>query len=148
MVKRLPTTQETWVRSLGRGDPLEKEIATHSGTVALKIPWMEEPGRLQSMGSQRFGHDWVTLLSFTFHKRFSPHDHKRLQWFHPSHPLLLGVRGESTLFSPSTSSKAITESVVLIGSHDLFLTSRRSPSLAHGIEIRGGRFSQGNLGCC
>ena len=57
MVKRLPTTQETWVRSLGRGDPLEKEIATHSGTVALKIPWMEEPGRLQSMGSQRFGHD-------------------------------------------------------------------------------------------
>ena len=57
MVKRLPTMQETWVQSLGREDPLEKEMATHSSTLAWKIPWMEEPGRLQSMGSQRVGHD-------------------------------------------------------------------------------------------
>ena len=57
MVKHLPTMRETWVRSLGQEDPLEKEIATHSSTVALKIPWMEESGRLQSMGSQRVRHD-------------------------------------------------------------------------------------------
>ena len=52
MVKRLPTIQETQVQSLGREDPLEKEMATHSSTLAWKIPWVEEPGRLQSMGSQ------------------------------------------------------------------------------------------------
>ena len=57
MVKRLPEMQETWVQSLGQGDPLEKAIATHSSTLAWKIPWMEEPGRLQSMGSQRVRHD-------------------------------------------------------------------------------------------
>ena len=57
MVKRLPTMWETWDRSLGGEDPLEKEMATHSSTLAWKIPWMEEPGRLQSMGSQRVGHD-------------------------------------------------------------------------------------------
>ena len=52
MVKR-----ETWVPSLGREDPLEKAMATHSSTLAWKIPWMEEPGRLQSMGLQRVGHN-------------------------------------------------------------------------------------------
>ena len=57
MVKRLSTKWETWVRSLGQEDPLEKEIAIHSSTIAWKIPWTEEPGRLQSMGSQRVGHD-------------------------------------------------------------------------------------------
>ena len=56
-VKRLPAMQETWVRSLGREDPLEKEMATHSSTLAWKVPWTEEPGRLQSMGSQRVGCD-------------------------------------------------------------------------------------------
>ena len=56
-VKRLLAMRETWVRSLGREDPLEKEIATHSSTLAWKIPWTEEPGRLQSMGSRRVGHD-------------------------------------------------------------------------------------------
>ena len=56
-VKRLPTMQETWVQSLGREDLLEKEMATHSSILAWKIPWTEEPGRLQSMGSQRVGHD-------------------------------------------------------------------------------------------
>ena len=57
MVKRLPAIWETWVGSLCQEDPLEKEMATHSSTLAWKIPWMEEPGRLQSMGSQRVGHD-------------------------------------------------------------------------------------------
>ena len=56
-VKRLPIMQETQVRSLGQEDLLEKEMATHSSTFAWKISWMEEPGRLQSMGSQRVGHD-------------------------------------------------------------------------------------------
>ena len=55
-VKRLSTMRETRVRSLGWKDPLEKEMATHSSTIARKIPWMEEPGRLQAMGSQRVGH--------------------------------------------------------------------------------------------
>ena len=61
-IKRLPTTCETWVQSLG-GDLLEKEMAPHSSTLAWKIPWMEEPGRLQSMGSQRVRHDRATSLS-------------------------------------------------------------------------------------
>ena len=61
---------ETWVRSLGREDPLEKEMATHSSILAWKIPWMEELCRLQSMGSQRVGHDWVTSLSLSL-----------VQWF-------------------------------------------------------------------
>ena len=56
-VKRLPTMLETWIQSLGQEDPLEKEMATHSSTLAWKIPWTEEPGGLQSMGSQRVGHD-------------------------------------------------------------------------------------------
>ena len=56
-VKRLSTMWETQVQPLGREDPLEKEMAIHSGTIAWKIPWTEEPGRLQSMGSQRVGHD-------------------------------------------------------------------------------------------
>ena len=56
-VKRLPTMQETRVRSLGQEDVLEKEMATHFSILAWKIPWKEEPGRLQSMGLQRVGHD-------------------------------------------------------------------------------------------
>ena len=56
-MKHLSVVQETWVRSLGWEDPLEKEMATHSSTLAWKIPWTEEPGRLQSMGSQTVGHD-------------------------------------------------------------------------------------------
>ena len=63
-LKRLPGMQETWVRSLGWEDPLEKKMATHSSTLAWRIPRREEPGRLQSMGSQRVGHDWVTLLTY------------------------------------------------------------------------------------
>ena len=57
MVKHLSTMQETQVRSLGQEDPLEKEMAIHSSTIAWKIPWTEETGRLQSMGSQKVGHD-------------------------------------------------------------------------------------------
>ena len=63
-LKRLPAMRETWVWSLGWQDPL-KEMATHSSILAGRIPWMEEPGRLQSTGSQRVGHDWSTSLSLS-----------------------------------------------------------------------------------
>ena len=61
-VKCLPAVQETWVRSLGWEDPLEKEMATHSSALAWKIPWTEEPGRLQSMGVTK---SWTRLSHFT-----------------------------------------------------------------------------------
>ena len=68
MVKRLCEVQETRVWSLGWEDPLEKEMAAHSSTLAWKVPRTEEPGRLQFMGLQRVGQDWVTSLSlFTFY---------------------------------------------------------------------------------
>ena len=57
MVKNMPAMQETWVQFLGQEDPLEKEMSTHSHILAWRIPWTEEPGGLQSMGSQRVGHD-------------------------------------------------------------------------------------------
>ena len=59
-VKSLPAMEETWARSLGLKDPPEKEMATHSSILAWKIPWMEEPGRPQPMGSQWVGHNWAT----------------------------------------------------------------------------------------
>ena len=66
--------QETRVQSPGWEDPLEKEMATHSSTLAWRIPWREEPGRLQSMGSQRVGHNWMTSLSLSFlEKGLRPH---------------------------------------------------------------------------
>ena len=68
-VKRLSTMRATRVRALGWEDPLEKEMAIHSSTITWKIPWTEEAGRLQSMGSQRVGHDWATSIN-----------HLRLYW--------------------------------------------------------------------
>ena len=67
IVKNLPAMQETQVQSLGQEDPLEKGMATHSSTLAWKIPWVEEPGRLQSMGWRRVGHDFTFTFTFTFH---------------------------------------------------------------------------------
>ena len=60
MVKNLPAMKETWVRSLGWEDPLEKGMATYSSILAWRISWTEKPGGLQSRGSQIVGHDWVT----------------------------------------------------------------------------------------
>ena len=60
MVKNLPAMQEMWVCSLGWKDSLEKEMATHSSTLAWKVPWTEEPGGLLSTGSQRVGHNLAT----------------------------------------------------------------------------------------
>ena len=62
MVKNLPAVQETWVQSLGWEDPQEKGMATHSNILARRIPWTEEPGKLQSMGLQRVRHDWATNI--------------------------------------------------------------------------------------
>ena len=64
MIKCPPAMQETWVWSLSWEDPLEKEMATHSSILAWRIPWTEDPDRLQSMGSQRVRHNWATSLSF------------------------------------------------------------------------------------
>ena len=62
-VKNLPAVPETQIQSLGWEDPLEKEMATHSGILAQKIPWTEEPGGLQSMGLQRVRHEWETNIN-------------------------------------------------------------------------------------
>ena len=64
LVRNPPAMWEAWVQSLGWGDPLEKKMGTHSSILAWRIPWTEEPGGLQSMGSLRVGHDWATSLSF------------------------------------------------------------------------------------
>ena len=64
-LRNMSVMQETWVQSLGQEDPLEEEMATHSSILAWKIPRMEDPGGLQSMGLQRAGHDWATN-TFTF----------------------------------------------------------------------------------
>ena len=70
MAKNLPAMQETQVRSLGQEDPLEKEMATHSSILAWRIPWTEEAGGLQSMGSQRVRHDWATNTDRYFNRWF------------------------------------------------------------------------------
>ena len=66
MVKNLPAIQNTWVQSLDWEDPLEKGMATHSSILAWRILWTEEPGKLQSMGSQRLGHNWATKHSTAY----------------------------------------------------------------------------------
>ena len=67
MIKNLPARQETYVLSLGWEDPLEKGMATHSSILDWRIPWTEEPGRLQSMGSPRVRHDFTFTFTFHFH---------------------------------------------------------------------------------
>ena len=70
MVKHLPTMRETRVQSLGQEDTLEKEMATHSSTLAWKMPWTEKRGRLQSLGSQRVGRDFT--FTFTLGRLLHP----------------------------------------------------------------------------
>ena len=91
-LKHLPAMWETWVQSLGWVDSLEEEMATHSSILAWRIPWTEEPGGLQSMGSQRIRHDWATSLSLSlghFHYVFG------LLWL-----LVLVAQCCSTLWHP------------------------------------------------
>ena len=70
-LKRLPGMQEAQVQPLGWEDPLGKEMATYSSTLAWRIPWREEPGRLQSMGSQRVGYHWATSLSLSHARSYT-----------------------------------------------------------------------------
>ena len=71
MVKNLPVIRETWVQSLGWKDPLEEGMATHSSILAWRIPWTEEPGGIQSMGSERVGHDWATKHKYKINQKNS-----------------------------------------------------------------------------
>ena len=106
-VKRLLALRETWVQSLGWEDPLEKEMATHSSTLAWKIPWTEKPGRLQSVGLQRVGHDWATSLSL-----FTPYHSYTHSWqFHSS----LAFGNHISQVSSSTNLKNIWSLLVLFG---------------------------------
>jgi len=91
-VKRLSTIWETRVRSLGREDPLEKEMAIHSSSTVWKIPWTEEPGRLQSMGSQRVGHNWATSLHFTLLQWHGIYKKRSLSAFHLSYILTNSIK--------------------------------------------------------
>ena len=91
MVKCLPAMQETWVWSLGREDPLEKEMTTHSSTLAWKIPRTEEPSRLQSMVSQRVKHNWVTSLLLSFHLFLLYARHRLMVILHISSHLILKI---------------------------------------------------------
>ena len=84
MGKRLPTVWETRVPSLGWEDPLEKEMATHSSILAWKIPWMEEPGRLQPMGPQTVRHNYADILSLSVMlEKTLALDSKEIQPVHP-----------------------------------------------------------------
>ena len=88
MVKRLPAMRETRVRFLGREDPLEKEMAIHSSTLAWKIPWTEEPDRLQSMGLQRVRHDWATSLHLYVYFKLSVEEYL-MEIYHVSNSICL-----------------------------------------------------------
>ena len=81
MVNHLPAIWETWVQSQGWKDPLKKEMATHSSTLAWKIPWTEEPGRLQSMGSQRVGHYERLHIHFTVYIMASTREYEAFEFF-------------------------------------------------------------------
>ena len=100
-LKHLPAMSKTWVRFLVREDPLEKEMATHSSILAWRIPWREEPGRLQSTGSQRVGHNWATSLSLSLSKGKSG----LVKWI--CRLIILQSGSEGSL--PNTWTKAILE---------------------------------------
>ena len=99
-LKRLPRIQETRIQSLGREDPLEKEMATYSSTLAWRIPWTEEPGGLQSVGSQRVRHDWVTSLSLWWSLAYRNISAFILIWSMPTPPSLITF---STILFPNQS---------------------------------------------
>ena len=99
-VKNLPAMGETQVQSLGQEDPLQRATATHSTNLAWRIPWIEEPGKLQPLGSQRVRHDWVTN-SFTF-------IFLRTIYTQTQHPAKLGFTNSLTpIYGPSWSSSTL-----------------------------------------
>ena len=101
MVKNPPAileTQEMWVRSLGWEDPLEKRMATHSSILAWEIPWTEEPGRLQSMGSQRVRHSWAINSSLVYHKSASNWSNLYPKPWYKHHPQCLNLANNVWFF--------------------------------------------------
>ena len=128
---------ESWVQSLGREDPLEKEMATHSSILAWKIPWREEPGGLQFMGSQRVGHDWVTSLT---KRNEGDHACNSLSAIdvtllgHPSPPHHLS---QANLLSVILCIKAYLHTFQAAGSPGIKILRRRSQD-PDGTPIRGG----------
>ena len=99
-VKNPPAMQETQVRSLAWKDPLEKGMATHSSILAWRIPWTEEPGGLQSMGSRRVGHNWVTNTHI--HKKMSYLKKKKQTHFTSEIPRALSISKLKSPFLPPT----------------------------------------------
>ena len=108
-VKRLSMMRETRVRSLGWEDPLEKEMASHSSTIAWKIPWKEKPGRLQSMRSQRVGHDWATSRSRS-RSRYPVWDSLHFLDLGGSFPFLSTLQKFSTMISSNIFSSTFSSS--------------------------------------
>ena len=87
IIRKLPAMQKTWVQSLGQEDPLEKEVATHFSILAWRIPWTEDLGGLQSMGSQRGTHNWVTNTSLLYRYFWNPPTSAPSWHWSPSHLL-------------------------------------------------------------
>ena len=112
-------TQETWVQSLGRTDPLEKEMETHSSTLAWKIPWTEDPGRLQSMGSQRASDmtERLHILSFLTFK---------IDWFD-----LLAIQGtlKSLLQHHGSKASILQHSAFMVQLSHLYMTTEKNIAL-------------------
>ena len=152
--KNPPAMQKTQVRSLGRQDPLEKGMAAHSSILAWRIPWTEEPGRLQCLGLQRVGHNWVTNTFNTFTS----------QWRRPVSSWIykreeVGARDKYIESHPSTCwVKVITENTQVLGPRWHQCWERISnrdlkgapsegagkPRLKADLEVKGRGFQQGN----
>ena len=130
IVKNLPAMQETWVWSLGMKNPLEKRMATHSSILAWRIPWTEEPGRLQPTGAQRVRHDWVTNTHKGLHGRVlsgGPVAFPNI-WFcyFQYYCLIMGFPGGSNG----------KESACKVGDPDLIPGMGRSPGGVHGYPLQ------------
>ena len=128
MVKNLPAMQETWFWSLGWEDSLEKGMSTHSSILVWRIPWTEEPGRLQSMGLQRVVHDW-TINTLT-HRHTDTHTHRVSLW-----GLCFIRKSAGNPFPTANEIQTVIpifKSSVILWSGPAFLPSITSPQLACG----------------
>ena len=151
-VKRLPAMQETWVRFLGQEDPLEKEMAIHSSTLAWKILSLEEPDRLQSMGSQRVAHDWAWAKSrirlTSLHLRmaampFLPMDSMTIQiLLHRKYPWWCQVAQDQEFWSRARDSDVLGAGVCACSFPSVMSDSFATPWIvAHQVPLSMG-FSQ------
>ena len=124
MVKNPPATRETWVRSLGQEDPLEKGMATHSSILAWRIPWTEESGGLQSMGSKRIEYDWSDLAcmqSIEFIVEWTNEYPSNICWRNSSYPNITIHENRSTH----------TQSISSLNKRTLFLWIKRQNFCYH-----------------